>query len=170
MSLTVETGQGLPDAESYLSVADADAYHTRFGNTSWTGTTPEKEIALRRATQYIDATYGLRWQGQRVNSVQALDWPRYDVVTRDGYVLDSTTLPQALKDATAEMAIACLEEDPMPSPDVNAEIKKERFKVGPIEEETEYVDGKSETTYHRKVSSLLTPLLMTASQGYVERG
>lgn len=38
MSLIVEDGTGLPDAESYASVAFADAYFTARNNSAWTGT------------------------------------------------------------------------------------------------------------------------------------
>lgn len=34
MPLIVEDGTGLPDAEAYISVADADAYHDARGNLS----------------------------------------------------------------------------------------------------------------------------------------
>ena len=50
-------------------MADADAYHTAYGNTGWTGTEAAKEIALRRATQYIDSRY--RFRGVRKDSDQS---------------------------------------------------------------------------------------------------
>jgi hypothetical protein len=74
MSLIVEDGTGLATAESYVSVADADAYHLAMGNAGWTGTTTVKEAALRRATQYLDARY--RFRGTAKTTTQALLWPR----------------------------------------------------------------------------------------------
>lgn len=54
MALIVEDGTGLADAESYLSVADADTYHADRNNEAWQDySTAEKEAALRKATQYI---------------------------------------------------------------------------------------------------------------------
>ena len=51
MSLVVEDGTGKADAESYISVADADTYHSNRGNTDWAAlTTTEKEQLLRGAT------------------------------------------------------------------------------------------------------------------------
>lgn len=78
MGLIVETGDGLANAESYASVATADAYHQSVGNRSWSGTPEAKEIALRKATKYLDTRF--RFQGTRVlPQTQALMWPRYDV-------------------------------------------------------------------------------------------
>jgi len=74
MAIIVEDGTGLPTAETFVSVADANDYHTAMNNTGWTGTDAVKEAALRRATQYIDTRYIYR--GERINLDQALEWPR----------------------------------------------------------------------------------------------
>ena len=86
MSLIVEDGTGRADAESYASVSVADAYHTARGNTAWAAlaTTALKEAALRKATDYLGQTYGLRWKGYRMTTTQALDWPR-ELVCRPGF-------------------------------------------------------------------------------------
>ena len=69
MVLIVEDGTGKADAESYLSVADADTYHTKHGDSAdWDGaSTGDKEEALRMGTQYLDATYNTLWIGSRAN-------------------------------------------------------------------------------------------------------
>ena len=55
MTLIVEDGTGKSDAESFASVASADAQMTALGITIWTSlVTEEKEQALRRATQYME--------------------------------------------------------------------------------------------------------------------
>lgn len=76
MALIVEDGTGLLTAESYISVSDADAYHSSFGNTEWAGySSSEKEVALRRATVYIDSNYS--FLGHKLKLSQRLEWPRY---------------------------------------------------------------------------------------------
>ena len=53
MTLVIEDGTGKSNAESYISVADADTYHSNRGNTDWAAlTTAEKERLLRIATDY----------------------------------------------------------------------------------------------------------------------
>ena len=43
MTLTVETGAIVANANSYVSIADCDSYHTLMGNATWTGTDAVKE-------------------------------------------------------------------------------------------------------------------------------
>lgn len=77
VSLIVEDGSGIADAESYASAASADSYFSRRGNVAWGGlTTAAKEAALRLATDYMGATYGRLWRSCRRTDEQALDWPR----------------------------------------------------------------------------------------------
>lgn len=85
MALVVENGAGIAGAESYISVADATAYHAARGNAAWAALASDtvREQALRRATDYLGQIYRDRWSGYRVNSEQALDWPRYEAPRRD---------------------------------------------------------------------------------------
>lgn len=119
MALIVEDGTGKPDAESYCEVADADAYHAKMGNTAWASVSAEdKEIALRRATQYLDAVYA--FPGYKLNYNQALNWPRvedngafpapYDINHQIVYIDPSSDFPRGwpllpLVAAEAEVAL-----------------------------------------------------------------
>lgn len=73
MALIVESGEGLPDADSYVSVADCTTYAAAH-NLTFTGTESEQEAKLRRATQYLDAEY--TYKGEQLTASQALAWPR----------------------------------------------------------------------------------------------
>ena len=75
MSLIIETGAGLPDADSYASVAQADAYHLKRRTTAWAALDDsEKESLLIKATEYMVGQYRARWKGRRRISTQAPDW------------------------------------------------------------------------------------------------
>ncbi len=75
MALIVENGTGKPDADSYVSVADASAYHSAMGNLAWADLDVlVMEAALRRATQYLDTRH--QFAGDPLTSTQALAWPR----------------------------------------------------------------------------------------------
>lgn len=104
--LTVETGSGSSSSDSYISVENADLYHVNHGNSDWTGTDSEKSRALRRATQFLDARYRSRWKGTKTVAEQALTWPRDSMYDEDSNSIDSDTIPQAIKDATCELARA----------------------------------------------------------------
>ena len=107
MAFIAEDGTGIADANSYLSVADADSYHSDRGNALWTGVDAVKEAALIRATAYLEALY--TWtSGIKSTQAQGLSWPRVWAFGRDGYAL--TGVPVQVKDATAELALRSLSE------------------------------------------------------------
>ena len=103
MAIIVEDGTGLTTAETFVSVADADAYHLAMNNATWTGAEAVKESALRRAAQYIDTRY--RYKGERKNLNQALEWPRA-FYESDGRA-ESWPVPN-LKAACCEAALRAL--------------------------------------------------------------
>lgn len=110
MALIVEDGTGLANAESYASVATANAYHTAMGNAAWTGVDAVKEAALRRATQYLDTRY--RYRGLPLTQTQALAWPRsYTLSASLGYEWSqqfNDWPPSRLVDACCELALRAL--------------------------------------------------------------
>jgi hypothetical protein len=109
MSIIVETGTASATSEAYASVAFCDTYHANIGNTLWaTLQTTEKEQALRRAANFMCQSFRLQWKGSRVNSTQALDWPRYDVEIPDlgvYNVLMPDMVPVTVQQANAELAL-----------------------------------------------------------------
>lgn len=156
--MAIDTIPSSPTADSYVSVAEADAYHAKRGNTAWTAAdVPGKEGALVRATGYVDAEYG--WKGIRATSIQALAWPRYDVEV-DGYPVLTTVIPQKVKDAVCEMALKALAGDI--APDVLPDVVTETT-VGPITKKyapAKQNGGRKRYTY---VDSLLAPLVSGGS-------
>jgi hypothetical protein len=101
--MSLNTTIGGSTADSYVTVDEADAYHANFGNTDWAdiATDALKEVALRKAAQYIDTK---SFQGVKVTSTQALEWPRYNVVV-DGYDVSSSAIPDDIKVAQMEAAL-----------------------------------------------------------------
>ena len=161
--LITETGAGLADAESYASVAAADARCASLGLNAWAALAEaDKEIALRRATLFM-ATYRTRWAGRRVYQQQALDWPRYNMVV-DGFTVPSTSVPLDVVNACIDLAVrAGSGEDLLPDLDTGSNsIKKD--KTGPLE--TEYFQN---TTDARErfvaVDALLAPYFGSAGGG-----
>jgi len=170
MTLVVEDGTGKNDANSYVSVSDADAYHALRGNPeTWDdATTSEKEAALIEATQYLDLHYGERWRGARMFKTQALDWPRDDVTDDDGFRLPNDEIPQRLANAASEAALQALSNELLPKIE-EAAVVRERNRVGQIESETEYAGSKPVLPRYPKIDGLLRHLL-TAGGIRVPRG
>ena len=163
MTITTETGAGLADAESYASIAAADARCASLGQIAWAALAEtDKEIALRKAMIFM-ATYRTRWAGRRVYQHQALDWPRYNVAV-DGFIVPSTIVPLDIVNACIDLAVrAGSGEDLLPDLDTGSNAIK-RDKVGPID--TEYFQN---TTDARErfvaVDALLAPYFGSAGGG-----
>lgn len=149
MALETETGTGSATSESYISVADADARHTAFGNTAWTGTDAAKEAALRRATAFMEQRYGQNWKGTQLYRDQALAWPRYGA-TANGWVIQSTVVPVAIANACADLAVKALTETL--NPDLTRAVIRE--KVGPLE--TEYSAHSPEAPRYTAIDEALS--------------
>src|SRR5258706_465381 len=99
MTIIVEDGTHPAGANSYISVADADSYHSTRGNSTWTeaSTSPDqgKTAALIRATKAIDSRYRGRFPGFRTNGrYQSLDWPRTAAYDIEGNPIVGTEIPQ----------------------------------------------------------------------------
>ena len=160
MTITVEDGSGLAAADSYLSIADADTYHTAHSDdAAWSGATDAvKEKALRLATQYLDVNY--TYQGIPVDELQALDWPRHSVISEDGSrILSATTLPQALKDACAELALRQIADTDLIADQTNPySITEESVQVGSIKTSTKYGNDKAQSKKYTVVDKLVRPL------------
>lgn len=119
MTLTVETGAIVLDADSYTSLAVADAYHLARANTEWEDADDEdKEAALIRATQALDIRYRGKWYGYKTNNntdvvdPQLLSWPRKletdstnPIVDSEGVEIGINSIPQPVITAVCEIAL-----------------------------------------------------------------
>lgn len=115
LTLIVEGGSGLANANSYATRLEGDAYHEgHVAASSWiTATDSQKEAALVMATRAIDALF--RFEGWKRTSTQALQWPRSDCpdFERSGgeAYLPDDALPACVRDAACELARHFLAED-----------------------------------------------------------
>lgn len=136
VTLVVEDGTGLANANSYVSLADADAYFdARSHATAWTalvtaGDDDARNRLLITATNLIDreaiSRYG-GWLGSPLKSTQRLAWPRAWVPVADPLEIVPATysfggisgiqyvasdaVPRFIKEATYELALLTATED-----------------------------------------------------------
>lgn len=128
ITLTVEDGTGLADANSYVSLVEATAYHeTNLHSDDWPTDEEEQKKALITATRILDQQY--QWNGYKKTTIQALQWPRVRVPDPDaagtivppafGFptYLSDTTIPKPLKDGVLALALALIENNPEVRPD-----------------------------------------------------
>jgi len=170
MAIVVEDGTGKSNSNSYISVADAETYNDNHDADSvWDALSDaNKEKSLKLATAYLDNTYQMVWLGTQTNEDQALDWPRTGVTKNKEWTYDSDEMPQVLLDATVEAAIVSGNgTNLMPHLTNPVTKKRQKNKVGPLEQDTEYQGGNSPVTVFSKVASLVESLI--AEKGMIQR-
>ena len=164
MALTVEDGTGLVGADAYISVANADTYFLASANSTWAAATiPAKEVAIVKATRYMEKRFGTKWKGLIASSEQALGWPRRYVYDERGTELVDQ-VPVQIARACAEYAVQALinplipetvypiaDGAPVPFGRINRKVEK----VGPIYEETYYSTGAAHVSRVGSGSSLV---------------
>ena len=129
MALTIIADPGLATSNCYCSLEEAETYMAaNLYTTDWDNATePSKNKSLVMATRLLDEH--IDWKGTKSFDTQALRWPREGITDQDGIEVDSTTIPQFLKNATTELSKHLLKGDR------TAENELEQFesvKVGPI--------------------------------------
>ncbi len=179
MSLITEDGSAKPDSESYISVADATAYHANRGNSAWASVATDaiREQLLRKATDYMTQAYRNRWKGTRVSASQALDWPRnfveysdFEAATLNGSVLiggyyyyPADEVPVEVKNACADLALKAI------AGDLNADLSQGvvREKIDVIE--VQYDTLSPQYVRYRSIDQLLMPLLKSSGASHQVR-
>ncbi|PBS11937.1 hypothetical protein CMZ82_12430 [Lysobacteraceae bacterium NML93-0792] len=120
--LTLETGAGAGNADSYATRAELQARASGYG-----GALPADgdalDVLLRRAAAQMD---GLPWAGLRASPWQALAWPREGV---PGVAPDA--IPHAIKAAQCALAIELHASDTAPAP--RGPVIRERVDVLEVE-------------------------------------
>ena len=107
MTLVLETGQGLPDANSYISNQDAINHLPSSNLDVWNGLSDDERIdRLVIASQFIDSSF--EWVGMRKTFEQGLSWPRVNVMYQ-GHIVPDNIVPQQIKRASI-MALLLIHE------------------------------------------------------------
>jgi hypothetical protein len=94
-----------PAGNSYITPAEAQAHlAVTFGGATWASIDPASQaVALSEASRALDA---LPWIGTKANSAQPWAWPRVIPAHGDCPAVGATTLPAAVVQAVAELALA----------------------------------------------------------------
>lgn len=117
MALTLVYTAAASNANSYCSLAEANSFFdARYHKENWEAASDDdKRAVLAWATRLLDEH--CIWYGYRYSETQSLEWPRGGLVDKAGYNIDDTTIPEFLKEATAEYALWLLGEDLTKAPD-----------------------------------------------------
>lgn len=129
ISIIVEDGTQITDANSYVSLANARLYAANRG-VALPSVDDELAAMLIKASDYLEAQADL-YQGYRVSENQSLQFPRTEVYIY-GALVPSDVIPKSLISAQVQLAMAInagLDLQPNVTP--GDYVIKE--KVGPIE-------------------------------------
>jgi hypothetical protein len=198
VSLIVETGSLIANANSYVDVTYADTYFAQRAapltgpNQKWCdgtgGNVDLKSAALIKATQFLEYYWHQLYKGQRLTYTQALSWPRVGATLEAGdasssyywkgqpFLIPIDQIPDILKQAECELASRSLILGAFSYPeDLAPDITPENSaviseKVGPIEV-TYDKSLRQVVTIYRIAEMLLQPILRSSSgQIALERG
>lgn len=119
---------------TYVSAAEMSAYvEDRVPDSAvgaaWRQLSAElKATYLVNATRLIDSI--MDWSiGSKYSRDQRLDWPRYDAWV-EGWLLESTTFPTPVKEATCEMAVWSMQNNGLVA--VSQDAAYDSIKVGTL--------------------------------------
>ena len=151
VTLIVEDGTGIADANSYVSEAEYLDYWTNRGNaTAMAITGDDLKSLLIQATDYVESVYYGKWLGDSLTATQALEFPRVIDLVDVG-------VPSRLKKACFELALKANSGSLLT--DVEQRVTKE--KVGSLS--VEYDKYSNQLTQYTNVYELVKPYLLNQS-------
>lgn len=165
--LIVEDGTGYDNADSFVSVADADTVLAQYGvPASWTAaTTDTKAQALRRAVrEYLDGIYGSAWRGTIAVTTQRLSWPRFGAFDDDSRLVPTGTIPWQIVHAQVLVAADIIDGGViLPSGYKRGQVIRETNRGAGFEKTIEYAagtgDGDSSIRRLRAADALIYPFV-----------
>ena len=146
ITLVVEDGTGLDNANSYATDAEFKTYFKDRG-IEIDFDTSRIIAGLIEATIYVDLRWGRRFKATPLVDEQALEFPRNKLRDRYGKLVEG--LPADIKNATILYAKEWLEGTLYPTPPSgnSKDLKKKKTVVGPITTEVEYQGTATASTY-----------------------
>lgn len=158
MALIVEDGTNIPNADSYVSEADAANISAKLGLIL-----TNSEVPLRLAAVYLEK-YRNRYQGSKVFDDQSLQWPR-DPVYIDKTYNEPDVIPEDLIYAQVAVASAISTGSDVFGSSLGSIASKS---VGDVS--VSYTNNGSTTNaaYMGMVQEYLAPLFNSANNGALE--
>jgi len=162
VTLVVEDGNSLSTANAYVAEAFVTTYHSDRGNTAWAALlADDKNIAIIKATDYIDKRFGRRFRGYRSQKDQALEWPRIGAFNNSSFSYTGLdAVPRGLQKACAEYALRTIstsELAPDPSASGTGALTGNKQVVGPIETQQSFAGALSRDTASALISGSNIP-------------
>jgi hypothetical protein len=157
INFVVEDGSGVPNANSYVSLEEADDIASLNLHTAnaWAAlTSPQKQSLLIYVTGALDAR--TQWGGSRSSPHQGLEWPRQGVQDRYGNALSASAVPYNLRWAVVELAKYNIDADRLSVERTDSVVSE--LQVGPIK--LSFADAAGVASQQFKAPEIVTDLLL----------
>lgn len=166
--MIVETGEGIENADSYVSLGYADDYFSARGVSSWAELDEEaKEQALVRATDYVDNMF--QWLGQKLTAAQSLRFPRKNLVDYEG--AEVSGIPAALKQSVCDAAVLAADGTELfQTAEANGAVVSERIGELSFTYQGKSSEGVASTTLYDSINTRLRGLFRDTSRARVVSG
>lgn len=144
MDLIIEDGTGKTDANSYVTLAEAEAFHELQGSAEkWTAlSADDKAKNLILAFMDMEGMYRGKWIGQKHNPKQAAAWPRSvkvggdeTLTDPDGVFIAVDEVPRPVKEAQLQVSLIRLNGGTFSMQTVTKDQYLKRKKVDVLEKE-----------------------------------
>jgi hypothetical protein len=157
MALTIETGAGVENADSYVAVADLDTFASERGFSDLPAVGADKEVLLRLAFDYVEA-HRHQFEGHKTNEGNTYSqFPRCGL-TIDQEDVDEDTVPVEVKRAQMQLAMDAVSEDLSPTGDGQVVIRE---KIDVIETQFDAGGSPAPQPIFAKADKWLAPLFRT---------
>lgn len=168
MTITVEDGTTVANANSYVDLTFAASYHTALGNDEWAGEDAVLEQALFVACRALEQMFGPDLKSEIASGTQERLFPRYWFTDNQGRIVTQGTVPVLWKEAQCELALMHLQGTDVFPKVADAAIRSTSLTVGEYSESTEYYApaNKERFTGLHKVELLLKPILKAKPSGW----
>lgn len=128
---TVIADVGASNANSYVTVAQADSYFSdSFGRSLWISSSQtDREAAVITASRTLDMY--MTWEGYQATTSQSMEWPRSGTYDKTGRSYANDIIPGPVRFATFELAYFILENQGISFEQQTVD----RVKIGPVDVE-----------------------------------
>jgi len=130
---TLDATVGGASSNTFATQSECDNYddsRPASSGNEWSGAASAvKDEALLWAAKLMESLFA--WTGYRVDSTQALTWPRSGMWDRNDNAIATTVIPQELKDAQCEYARLLIASDLAADSDIEKQ-KIRSLKAGPV--------------------------------------
>lgn len=144
MAFVVEDGTGLTNSNSYVSVAEFQAYWLDRGIDMTQYTIDQKQVSLVLASEHVDIFFGPLLLGYKLVTDQAMEFPRACLYDRSWVLQEG--VPRKVKSAVSEYAKRHLADNVVLAPDPTSDpsglqVQSMFKKAGPLEKRIVYTTG-----------------------------